>query len=126
MTFPEELKYTKDHEWIRLEGGTGTVGITDYAQGELGDIVFVELPAKGKKLKQGESFGTIEAVKAVSDLFAPVSGEVTEMNAELEKSPELINKDPYAGGWIMKIRIAQQGDLDTLLNATEYRKLIGK
>ncbi|HEY6191292.1 MAG TPA: glycine cleavage system protein GcvH [Bacteroidota bacterium] len=126
MTFPEQLKYTKDHEWIRLDNGIGTVGITDYAQGELGDIVFVELPAKGRKLKQGESFGTIEAVKAVSDLFAPVSGEVEEVNAELEKSPELINKDPYDGGWIMKVRIAVKGDVDKLLGSGEYRALIGK
>jgi glycine cleavage system H protein len=126
MTFPEQLKYTKDHEWIRLENGVGTVGITDYAQGELGDIVFVELPSKGKKVKQGESFGTIEAVKAVSDLFAPVSGEVVEINAELEKSPESINKAPYEGGWIIRIRLGDEGEMGKLLNSKEYRQLIGK
>ncbi len=126
MTFPDNLKYTKDHEWIRIDGAIGTVGITEYAQGELGDIVFVELPPKGKKVKQGESFGTIEAVKAVSDLYAPVSGEVAEVNAELEKSPELINKDPYTGGWMIKLKIGEQKDLGTLLGVKEYRQLIGK
>ena len=126
MTFPDNFKYTKDHEWIRVDGGIGTVGITEYAQGELGDIVFVELPPIGKKVKQGESFGTIEAVKAVSDLYAPVSGEVTEVNAGLEKSPELINKEPYDGGWMIKLKIGDQRDLGTLLGVKEYRQLIGK
>lgn len=126
MTFPDNLKYTKDHEWIRVEGDVGLVGITDYAQSELGDIVFVELPAKGKQVKQGESFGTIEAVKAVSDLFAPVSGEVVEVNAELEKASELINKEPYQNGWIIKLRITQKAEIAKLLGAKEYRQLIGK
>jgi len=126
MNFPDKLKYTKDHEWIRLEGDAGIVGITDYAQGELGDIVFVELPSKGKKVRQGESFGTIEAVKAVSDLFAPVSGEVAEVNAELEKSAELINKDPYGAGWIIKIKIANKEEPGGLLSAQQYRQLVGK
>src|SRR6266446_6154742 len=126
MTFPEQLKYTKDHEWIRLENGIGTVGITDYAQGELGDIVFVELPAKGRKLKQGESFGTIEAVKAVSDLFAPVSGEVVGVNNDLDRSSELINKEPYQSGWIIKIKITRTEELGALLGSKEYRELIGK
>jgi glycine cleavage system H protein len=126
MTFPENLKYTKDHEWIRVEGGTGIVGITDYAQGELGDIVFVELPAKGKQVKQGETFGTIEAVKAVSDLYAPISGEVIELNTVLEKTPEVINKDPYASGWMLKIKISNTGELGNLMDAKQYRALIGK
>src|SRR5512137_934714 len=103
MTLPEDLKYTKDHEWIRVEGTTGTVGITDHAQGELGDVVFVELPATGKTVKKGESFGTIEAVKAVSDLYAPVGGQILEANGELAASPELVNKDPYGKGWMVKV-----------------------
>ena len=126
MTFPEDLKYTKDHEWLRVEGGIGIVGITDYAQGGLGDIVFVELPKKGTTFRQGESFGTIEAVKAVSELFAPVSGEVVEVNAELEKSSELINSDPYGRGWILKLRIGQKDEIAKLLGAKEYRQLTGK
>jgi glycine cleavage system H protein len=126
MTFPDNLKYTKDHEWIALEGDVGTVGITDYAQSELGDIVFVELPALGKKVKQGESFGTIEAVKAVSDLFAPVSGEVVGVNNDLDRSSELINKEPYQSGWIIKIKLARTEELGALLGPKEYRELIGK
>jgi len=126
VTFPENLKYTKDHEWIRVEGETGIVGITDYAQGELGDVVFVELPQIGKKVKQAESFGTIEAVKAVSDLYAPASGEVIEINTELEKSPELVNKDPYGKGWLIKIKIGNKNDLNNLLDVKAYRELIGK
>ncbi len=126
MTFPENLKYTKEHEWIRLEGDIGIVGITDYAQGELGDVVFVELPVQGKQVKQGESFGTIEAVKAVSDLFAPVSGEVIETNTELEKAPELINKEPYAKGWIIKLKIQSKSELNNLLDVKAYRDLVGK
>ena len=126
MTFPENLKYTKDHEWIRVEGDTGIVGITEYAQGELGDVVFVELPQIGKQVKQGESFGTIEAVKAVSDLYSPLSGEVIEANAELEKTPELVNKDPYGKGWIMKLKISDKNELNTLLDVKAYRELIGK
>ena len=126
MTFPENLKYTKDHEWIRVEGDTGIVGITEYAQGELGDVVFVELPQIGKQVKQGESFGTIEAVKAVSDLYAPIAGDVTEINSELEKAPELVNKDPYSKGWIMKLKISDKKELNTLLDVKAYRELIGK
>ena len=126
MTFPDNLKYTKEHEWIRLEGDTGIVGITDYAQGELGDVVFVELPVQGKQVKQGESFGTIEAVKAVSDLFAPVSGEVIETNTELEKAPELINKEPYTKGWIIKLKIQSKSELNNLLDVKAYRDLVGK
>jgi len=126
MTFPNNLKYTKDHEWILVEGNIGTIGITEFAQGELGDIVFVELPAKGKKLKAHETFGTIEAVKTVSDLFAPVSGEIVEVNSALESNAEVINKDPYNGGWIVKMKIADAKELNALLTANQYRELVGK
>ncbi len=126
MTFPENLKYTKDHEWLKLEGDTGTIGITEYAQGELGDVVFVELPAVGKALKQNDSFGTIEAVKAVSDLYAPVSGSVAEINKELEKTPETVNKDPYNAGWMVKIKLSNTSEVSGLLDAAGYKALIGK
>ena len=126
MNFPENLKYTKDHEWVLVAGDTGTVGITDYAQGELGDVVFVELPAVGKTVKQGDSFGTIEAVKAVSDLYAPISGTVTEVNAELSKTPELVNKDPYGKGWMVKVKLANAADVGSLLAAPAYKALVGK
>jgi glycine cleavage system H protein len=126
MTFPENLKYTKDHEWIRVDGDTGTVGITDYAQGELGDVVFVELPAVGKTLKAHDTFGTIEAVKAVSDLYSPVSGSVVEINTALEKTPELVNKDPYNAGWMIKIKISNPAELNDLLDAAAYKKLVGQ
>ena len=126
MNFPENLKYTKDHEWVLVDGDTGTVGITDYAQGELGDVVFVELPAIGRSVKQGESFGTIEAVKAVSDMYAPISGSVAEVNKELEKTPEIVNKDPYGKGWMVKIKVSNPADLSSLINAAAYKALIGK
>jgi glycine cleavage system H protein len=126
MNFPENLKYTKDHEWILVDGNTGTVGITEYAQGELGDVVFVELPAVGKVLKQHETFGTIEAVKAVSDLFSPVAGTITETNKELVGSPELVNKEPYGKGWMVKMKIAKPAELNALLNAAAYKSLVGK
>jgi glycine cleavage system H protein len=126
MDFPKDLKYTKDHEWVRISGDTGVVGITDYAQGELGDIVFVELPAKGKKVKQGESMGTIEAVKAVSDLYAPLTGEVVEVNPELEKNSEVINKEPYGKGWMVKIRMTSKDEAAALLDDAAYRALVGK
>ena len=126
MNFPEHLKYTKEHEWIRIEGAIGVVGITDHAQSELGDIVFVELPGKGKTVKQGESFGTIEAVKAVSDLFSPVSGEIIETNPLLEKLPESVNKDPYGEGWLIKIRMEESGEVSDLLDVSRYKELIGK
>lgn len=126
MKFPENLKYTKDHEWILVEGDTGTIGISDYAQGELGDVVFVELPAVGKTLKQHDSFGTIEAVKAVSDLYAPVSGSVVEVNTQLERSPELVNKEPYGDGWMMKLKISNPDELSALFAAAAYQELIGK
>ncbi|MBI5215146.1 MAG: glycine cleavage system protein GcvH [Ignavibacteriae bacterium] len=126
MNFPEQLKYTSEHEWIRIEGNIGVVGITEYAQGELGDVVFVELPAVGKQFKRGDAFGTVEAVKAVSDLFAPISGEVVEVNPQLEKTPELVNKEPYEGGWMLKLSIADSGELGSLLTAQQYREQIGK
>ena len=126
MTFPETLKYTKDHEWIRIEDEMGIVGITDYAQGELGDVVFVELPPSGKKMKQGESFGTVEAVKAVSDLYAPISGEVVDRNAALESNAELVNKDPYGAGWMIKVKMSNMNEVTTLLDVKQYRELIGK
>jgi glycine cleavage system H protein len=126
MNFPEELKYTKDHEWILVEGQTGTVGITEYAQGELGDVVFVELPPVGKEVAAHQSFGTIEAVKAVSDLYAPASGRVVQTNAELAKAPELVNKDPYGKGWMIKIALAKPAELDGLLDVEAYRALVAK
>jgi glycine cleavage system H protein len=127
MQFPENLKYTKEHEWVRVENDSiGVVGITDYAQSELGDIVYVELPQIGKQVKQLEPFGTIEAVKAVSDLFSPLSGEVIEVNEKLKDSPDLINKDPYSEGWIIKIKISDLSELNNLLSAEDYKKLIGK
>jgi glycine cleavage system H protein len=126
MTFPENLKYTIDHEWLRVEGEFGWVGITDYAQGELGDVVFVELPAIGTKVQQGKSFGTIEAVKAVSDLFAPVSGEVVEINKDVQSAPDAVNKDPYGKGWMIKMRIANAGEVATLNDVEAYKKLVAK
>ena len=126
MNFPENLKYTKDHEWLRIEGDTGIVGITDYAQGELGDIVFVELPEVGKALKAHDSFGTIEAVKAVSDLFAPVSGTILEVNPALEKTPEIINRDPYDKGWMVKMKLINPSEVASLLSTAAYKQLIGK
>ncbi|NOX35981.1 MAG: glycine cleavage system protein GcvH [Calditrichaeota bacterium] len=124
MNLPEELKYTKDHEWARVDGDTVVVGITDYAQSELGDIVYVELPEVGAQVSQGESFGTIEAVKAVSDLYAPVSGEVIEVNEKLNDSPELVNQDPYGEGWMIKIKISNPAELDELLDKAQYEALL--
>ena len=126
MNFPENVKYTVDHEWIRVEGQFGWIGITDYAQSELGDIVYIEIPAVGTKLEKGKSFGTIEAVKAVSDLFAPVTGDLVEMNSEMKDHPEVVNKDPYGEGWMVKIKIANPAQLDTLLDVHAYKTLIGK
>ena len=121
----DDLKYTKEHEWIRLEGDKATMGVTDYAQKELGDVVFVELPAIGGKVEQMKSFGTIEAVKAVSDIFSPVSGEIVEVNAKLSSQSNLINSDPYGEGWIIKIKIKNPKELDDLLSPADYRKLVG-
>lgn len=121
---PQDLMYTKKHEWIKVDGDGGTVGITDYAQGELGDIVFVELPKVGTKVEQMKSFGAIEAVKAVVDLYAPVSGEVLETNPELRDKPEVINSDPYGEGWIIKLRIDDSGELENLISPADYEKLL--
>ena len=126
MNFPNDLKYTNDHERISTEGKYGWVGITDYTQGELGDVVYVEVPAVGVKIEKGKSFGTIEAVKAVSDLFAPVSGEIVEVNAELKEHPEIVNKDPYGNGWMVKVAINDAAQLGSLLDVKAYRSLIGK
>ncbi len=125
MNIPENLKYTKDHEWIRIDNGDNTtVGITDYAQGELGDIVFVEIETQGEQLKKGEVFGTIEAVKTVSDLFMPASGEIVAINEELTDSPELINSDPFGKGWLIKIKLTDASELNSLLDASQYKDLI--
>lgn len=124
MNIPAELKYTKDHEWIRIDGDTAIIGVTDYAQGELGDVVFIEIETEGEKLDKEEVFGTIEAVKTVSDLFMPVSGEITEMNPNLEDTPDLVNKEPYEGGWLIKIKMDDVSQLDELLDAKAYEELI--
>jgi len=126
MNFPDHLKYTKEHEWVLLEGATVTVGITDYAQGELGDVVFVELPSKGKELKAHDSFGTIEAVKAVSDLYAPVSGRVADINGALASTPEIVNKDPYSAGWMIKITPSDPKELESLMSAADYKAHVAK
>lgn len=123
-SYPDDLKYTKEHEWVAVHGNVGTVGITQYAQEELGDIVYVELPAVGTAVVAGEEFGTVESVKAVSELYAPASGEVMEINTGLPKTPEAINKDPYGEGWLIKITIANPGELKGLMSAAEYRKYI--
>ncbi len=126
MNIPAELKYTKDHEWVRVESdGTVTVGITDFAQGELGDIVYVEIETKGETLDQEEVFGTIEAVKTVSDLFMPISGEILEFNSELEGAPETVNANPYEDGWMVKIKPSDDSQLDSLLSADDYKDLVG-
>lgn len=124
MAYPANLKYTKDHEWIDLSGDTGKVGITDYAQQQLGDVVYMELPEVGAKLKQGQSFGTIESVKAVSELYSPVSGEVVEVNTGLKDKPETVNKDPH-GSWMIAIKLANAGETGALLDAAQYQALIG-
>ncbi|KGL53472.1 glycine cleavage system protein H [Porphyromonas canoris] len=126
MNFPENLKYTKDHEWIRLEGDVAFIGITDFAQSELGEIVFVDVTTVGDELEAEETFGSIEAVKTVSDLFLPVAGEVLEANEALEDTPELVNSDPYGEGWIVKVKVANPADVDALLSAADYKALIGK
>ncbi len=123
---PAELKYTKEHEWVRLDGTTATIGITDYAQGELGDIVFVELPAVGDEVVQMKPFGTIEAVKAVSDMFAPLSGKVAEVNTALDDDPMIINRDPYGEGWMLKIELTAENEVEQLLDANGYNQVIGE
>ncbi len=125
MNFPAELKYTKDHEWIRVEGSSATVGITEFAQRELGDIVYIDIPSVGKVVGADDVFGTVEAVKTVSDLFMPVTGEVLEINPLLDSQPELVNSDPYGDGWMVKVTIANAGDIDKLLTADAYKALVG-
>lgn len=125
MNYPENLKYTKDHEWILSEGNTATVGITDFAQRELGDIVYVEVGTVGKTLKANEVFGTVEAVKTVSDLYLPLDGKIEELNPNLEKKPELVNQDPYGEGWIIRISLMSGGDSAHLMDAASYEKLTG-
>ena len=126
MEIKENLKYTKEHEWVKVENDVATMGITDYAQGELGDVVFVELPQVGTQVEQMKQFGVIEAVKAVSDMFSPLSGEVIEVNQRLESEAGIINKDPYGEGWIIKIKMSDTKELDNLISAEDYKKLIGK
>jgi len=125
MNVPENLKYTKDHEWIKIEGDNVFIGITDFAQGELSDVVFVEIETEGEELDREEIFGTIEAVKTVSDMFMPISGTVLEVNSKLEDTPEIINSDPYGDGWMIKTSIADPSELDDLLSADQYKELIG-
>ena len=124
MNIPAGLKYTQDHEWVRIEGETAIVGITDFAQGELGDVVFVEIETNGETLEKGETFGTVEAVKTVSDLFMPVGGEIVEVNPALADEPELVNKDPYNKGWMIKVKITDVAELDELLSAGDYQKML--
>lgn len=126
MQFPEALKYTKDHEWIKIEGDVATVGITEFAQRELGDIVFVDIDTVGKPLQTNDVFGTVEAVKTVSDLFLPLSGTITEFNSALDTAPESVNQDPYGAGWMVKMNIANQADVAELLDAAAYKALIGE
>ncbi|MBO9729121.1 MAG: glycine cleavage system protein GcvH [Chitinophaga sp.] len=126
MNFPSNLRYTKDHEWVLLEGNIATIGITEFAQRELGDIVFVDIPTAGKVINAEEVFGTVEAVKTVSDLFMPVTGTVNEVNAELESSPELVNSDPYGEGWMVKVTVKNPADVAGLLDAAAYKALVGE
>ncbi|MBS2097755.1 glycine cleavage system protein GcvH [Carboxylicivirga linearis] len=125
MNVPENLKYTKDHEWILVDGDIATVGITEFAQGELGDIVFVEIETEDEELDKEEVFGTIEAVKTVSDLYMPITGKVLEVNPNLEDQPDLVNKEPFDGGWMIKIQVADASEIDGLLSADQYKELIG-
>jgi len=126
MSIPNNLKYTKEHEWILVEGNVGTIGVTDYAQGELGDVVYVDIDPALSEIKKGESIGTIEAVKTVSDIFAPFSGKVVELNNEIKDTPELVNSDPYGKGWMIKVEISNTADLADLLDASAYQALIGQ
>lgn len=125
MNIPSNLKYTKDHEWVKIDGDVATVGITDFAQGELGDIVYVEVETLDETLEKEEVFGTVEAVKTVSDLFLPLSGEIVEFNTDLESEPEKVNSDPYGEGWMIKIKISNTAEIDDLMSADDYRDLIG-
>jgi glycine cleavage system H protein len=126
MNFPDNLKYTKDHEWIRVSGNEAYVGITEFAQGELGDIVFIDINTVGQEIKHGDLFGTVEAVKTVSDLFMPITGKVLEINAKLEANPELVNKDPYGDGWMIKVSIQNAAEVNSLLSASDYKQAIGQ
>lgn len=126
MNFPAELKYTKDHEWVKVEGDEAIVGITDFAQRELGDIVYVDINSVGQSVNEGEVFGTVEAVKTVSDLFMPVTGEVLEINPKLDSNPELVNSDPYGDGWMIRVKIADAGQLAALLSDADYKQQIGE
>jgi glycine cleavage system H protein len=125
MNIPADLKYTKDHEWVRVEGNTGTIGVTDYAQGELGDIIYVDVTTVGNDVAMGDTFGTIEAVKTVSDMYAPVSGKIAEFNSAVNDNPASVNQDPYGAGWLVKIDISNMGDLDSLLSPEDYKNLVG-
>ena len=125
MSVPSNLKYTKEHEWIRVEGNTGTVGLTDYAQGELGDIIYVDVTTIGNDVAQGDIFGTVEAVKTVSDMYSPVSGKIAEFNSAVNDNPASVNQDPYGAGWLVKIEISNMGDLDSLISPEDYKKLVG-
>lgn len=125
MNFPENLKYTKDHEWVRVEGNQAVIGVTDFAQSELGDIVYVEIETEGEELAKEEIFGTVEAVKTVSDLFMPVSGKVLEVNPALQSNPEGVNKDPYNNGWMIKVEMKDASEVNSLLSASDYKSLIG-
>jgi glycine cleavage system H protein len=124
MNFPENLKYTKDHEWVRIEGDVAYIGITDFAQHELGDIVYVDIPSKGKTIAKDEVFGTVEAVKTVSDLFMPLSGQVLELNADLDAAPENVNNDCYGNGWMIKCTVSNEAEISELMDATAYKQLI--
>src|SRR5208283_1310795 len=126
MAYPKEYRYTKDHEWIVVKDGIATIGITDYAQHELGDVVFVELPAAGGKITAGKTFGSVESVKAVSEIYAPVGGEVTEANAELHNKPETINSDPHGAGWLIKVKVASPAEVNSLMDATAYEAYIAE
>ena len=125
MNIPEGLKYTKEHEWVKVEGNIGTVGVTDYAQGELGDIIYIDVTTVGSDVSMGDTFGTIEAVKTVSDMYAPVSGKITEFNTAINDNPAIVNQEPYGAGWLVKIDISNMGDLDSLLSPEDYKNLIG-
>ncbi|MCB7482392.1 glycine cleavage system protein GcvH [Christiangramia sediminis] len=125
MNIPQELKYTKDHEWVKIEGDTATIGVTDFAQGELGDIVYVEVETLDETLEKEEVFGTVEAVKTVSDLYMPLSGEIIEFNDSLEDEPEKVNEDPYGEGWMIKIKLSDTSELEDLLSADEYKEVVG-
>jgi len=125
MNFPDDLKYSDDHEWVRVEGDVATIGITDFAQSELGDVVFVEIETEGDDLSKGDTFGTVEAVKTVSDLFMPISGQVIEVNSAIEDAPESVNEDPYGNGWMIKVKLSDTSELDGLMSQADYQGMVG-